>query len=248
MSRCAPGCQRPPRSCASSSRTSSQTCSESTSTPSRSKTTASITAADVPPVEVDERSPARARLERPHRADEDHVVAGGEPLDRLGARSSRPRPRAAAGRPRAPGSRPTGRAAARCARSAARGAPGRRRGSRPPTPPASSSTSKSDADRASEIETSGGSSETRDERRDRQPGLAPARLGDDDRHPGRPAPEERPLLVAVPDPPRKSTGLRPSRRAPSASHGAATKLQFGLQRVSCRPEIARLRCASVVLS
>ena len=42
MSACARSCQRPPRSRASSSRTSSHTCSESTSTPSRSKTTASI--------------------------------------------------------------------------------------------------------------------------------------------------------------------------------------------------------------
>ncbi len=39
---CAPSCQRPPRSFASCSRTSSQTCSESTMTPSMSKTTASI--------------------------------------------------------------------------------------------------------------------------------------------------------------------------------------------------------------
>ena len=42
MSACARSCQRPPRSRASASRTSSQTCSESTSTPSRSNTTASI--------------------------------------------------------------------------------------------------------------------------------------------------------------------------------------------------------------
>ena len=114
----------------------------------------------VPPVVVDERAGARPKLEPPHLADEEHVVAGRRARRRCRRRSSRRRPRAAAGRPRGPRSRPRARSAARCARSAARGDPDRRRGSRSPTPPASRSTSKSDADAASEMPTSGGSSES----------------------------------------------------------------------------------------
>ncbi len=75
MSACARSDQRPPRSRASSSRTSSQTCSESISTPSRSKMTASITASRTRPGH--ERAEARLRrLASPNVAYEERVRPG----------------------------------------------------------------------------------------------------------------------------------------------------------------------------
>src|SRR5437763_5262025 len=76
-------CQRPPRSRASASRTSSQSCSESTSTPSKSKTTASTCvpmwnkASDgqVAVFAIDEPRPRLAFLERHDLADEERMVA-----------------------------------------------------------------------------------------------------------------------------------------------------------------------------
>src|SRR5438067_11364722 len=83
MSAWARSCQRPPRSRASASRTSSQSCSESTSTPSRSKTTASTCVpmwnkasnGQVAVFAIDEPGPRLALLERHHFADEERVVA-----------------------------------------------------------------------------------------------------------------------------------------------------------------------------
>src|SRR5436190_14559831 len=84
MSACARSCQLPPRSRASSSRTSSQSCSESTSTPSRSKTTAStcvpmwkkVSDGHVGVFPVDECRPGCAFLEGRDLADEERVVTG----------------------------------------------------------------------------------------------------------------------------------------------------------------------------
>src|SRR3954468_1908002 len=76
MSACAWSCQRPPRSRARSSRTTSHSCSESTSTPSRSKTTAAISDGVVPMLPVDERLAGRAFLDGDDLADEDRVIAG----------------------------------------------------------------------------------------------------------------------------------------------------------------------------
>src|SRR5712692_227483 len=103
MSAWARSCQRPPRSRASSSRTSSHSCSESSSTPSKSKTTASITdgsdgyvyshylrkagllPAECVPIRshrvvavfaIDERRRRVAFLECDHLAGEQRVVAG----------------------------------------------------------------------------------------------------------------------------------------------------------------------------
>ena len=59
----------------------------------------------------------------------------------------------------------------------------------------------------------------RDERRDRQPGAPAVHLGDDDRHPGRPAPEQRLLLPHRP-PSRRD---RPDRRRRSAGRDRADR-------------------------
>src|SRR3954447_18930766 len=76
MSACAWPCQRPPRSRARSSRTSSHSCSESTRTPSRSKTTAAMSDGVVPMLPVDERLAGLAFLDGDDLADEDRVIAG----------------------------------------------------------------------------------------------------------------------------------------------------------------------------
>src|SRR4051794_2259608 len=76
MSPCAWSCQRPPRSRARSSRTSSQSCSESTSTPSRSNTTAAMSDGVVTMLAVDERLAEVSFLDGHDLADEDRVIAG----------------------------------------------------------------------------------------------------------------------------------------------------------------------------
>src|SRR3954447_1856448 len=76
MSACAWPCQRPPRSRARSSRTSSHSCSESTRTPSRSKTTAAMSDGVVPMLPIDERLAGLAFLDDDDLADEDRVIAG----------------------------------------------------------------------------------------------------------------------------------------------------------------------------
>src|SRR3954451_1261252 len=76
MSACAWSCQRPPRSRARSSRTSSQSCSESTSTPSMSKMTAAVLDGVIAMLPVDEPLAGIALLDRDDLADEDRVVSG----------------------------------------------------------------------------------------------------------------------------------------------------------------------------
>src|SRR3954452_18724636 len=76
MSAWAWSCQRPPRSRARSSRTSSHSCSESTSTPSRSKTTAAMSDGVVAMLPVNERLAGLAFLDGDDLADEDRVIAG----------------------------------------------------------------------------------------------------------------------------------------------------------------------------
>ena len=121
---------------------SSQTCSESISTPSRSKTTARVTARSTSgrrgrasPVP----SPSSSALHRP-----DEERCGRRLRPRRSVRASDPAD-GALDQPRVVVAHrdpvPERRSAARCARSAARGAPGRPRGSRRPTLPASCSTS-----------------------------------------------------------------------------------------------------------
>src|SRR5437763_972497 len=76
MSACAWSGQRPPRSRARSTRTSSHSCSESTSTPSRSKITAAISDGVVAMLPIDEPLGGLAFLDGDDLADEDRMVAG----------------------------------------------------------------------------------------------------------------------------------------------------------------------------